>query len=677
MSQRFQVTHFDTCFRTLRRKLTALLSESHRDDWRLQIPLWQRRYDWGEQQFETLCKDLSEATDERPVRLGTLVLAYSQERWTQDCHQTHDSSEDKAKSQLKVWIVDGQQRLRTVNNLYNFVWDQGNQSQQPFTPDLQRIQLGLYDGLNNSLDGYDLDASFRDSKHRQEFEDVFSRYSYSNPTQVNNILFHVVLVKVSDDTVTEKEFNRVLPPYFERLNRQAKPLNPEDVLKAKLIFVCREQSRQDLVHRLNCCWDRAKRLIYEPMLDIDQISDGITGSLWEQISEKKSLPACPIRTEQSRREGFCRFLLLASAFEPGDGDVKTSKPQKNELLDATYKDFVKWLARNKGIEALEFFSFNNTENFIEKFELVLNVFDSYRKYLLVSRSHLPDQTRQKEIYIDRNWQLKLLQLCCFLDAAGGGSWLANDNLLSILRELSHVSVKGTDLDPTAERAVKRIEKGLFAHLRAPESGDEPTPIEKVRDRTMLVARDWLLWQAYFPTADNEQNGKDNVYRQVVVEAFSKALDTEIGTKLKQTPEECLHEVDEAMRGYFSSTLLPSSAGAGEVEHWFALRRGDKKATNDVTENDLERSANYAFISNGLNQSLRDLTVVEKANRIGENSWPNLKFLASVTKAVNGDGGISVRDRYDKADLLLWFRMVDVFWETVQEKITERLNIENK
>ena len=62
----------------------------------LNIPFWQRDYDWGEKQITSFLASLSKAAADRPLFLGALVLC------------RHLSFPDK------FLIVDGQQRLRTI-----------------------------------------------------------------------------------------------------------------------------------------------------------------------------------------------------------------------------------------------------------------------------------------------------------------------------------------------------------------------------------------------------------------------------------------------------------------------------------------------------------------------------------------------------------------------------------
>ena len=658
MPQRFQVFHFDSPIVELREKLDSVLPAGERNDWRLQIPLWQRRYDWGKEQFETLRNDLLEATDKRPVRLGTLVLAYSTQGWTEKVNPLEAS---ETKIPPKVWIVDGQQRLRTVNNLYNTLHEEGIKSEQPSATKQRRIKLCLYDGLNRPLDDINSEACFRDSIHRKEFRDVFCGAKQPDLKQVDNIQFHVVLVKVDDENVSEKEFNRLLPPYFERLNRQAKPLDPEDVFKAKLIFACREHSGEDLVHRLNTCWDRAKRIIYEPMPAPDAERDVSAGSIWDQITGNKRLPDCPIRDEKSRREGFCRLLLLTGAFaRNADANPRI---KRDELLNATTDQFT---AAMFGVENFDYQA-KDVPNYIENFESVLNIFKRYREYLLVSRTHLGDRSRQitkdegaqspdKEPQ-SRKWRQTMLQLCCYLDAAGGRTWLANDYLLRLIKELCTNTSTENDIEGAARRAVRTIERELFSHLKDPGRGDEPDAYEKNKSKNweMLVARDWLLWQAY----SSEVGGPDSLYGQAIDEALDAV----------QLKTEAKKAIAERMQPDNSSGGLPSSSGAGEIEHWFALHRG-RNSGSDVREDDLNRSANYAFIANGLNQSLRDLTVREKAVLIRETGWPNLRFLAAVTLA-----GIPPDSTDSKESVMQWFRWIDLFWETVQEQVLAKLKSE--
>ena len=138
MSLQFEVNHFECSFANMPQALSRVLSQQ--TPWHLEIPLWQRQYDWGREQFETFFKDLSAASVQKPLRLGTLVFA---------C----------AKSNLEtVWVVDGQQRLRTVNNLFMQLSRSAgeNPSLAAVSPtkDQRKLfrRLALTDGLGRPLD---------------------------------------------------------------------------------------------------------------------------------------------------------------------------------------------------------------------------------------------------------------------------------------------------------------------------------------------------------------------------------------------------------------------------------------------------------------------------------------------------------------------------------------------
>ena len=311
--------------------------------------------------------------------------------------------------------MDGQQRLRTVNNLFMQLSRSAgeNPSLAAVSPtkDQRKLfrRLALTDGLGRPLDdGF----CFNDEEQQKEFHTALS--SVENPLELealNNIHFHIVLVMLSDQhadqTISLEAFNRLLPPYFERLNRQAKPLNPEDVFKAKLIFKFRESSNFEAVQKVNYCWNRAQRLIYEPMIhgDADPKFAPISGSIWEWIDAEKPMAPCPLRDEKSRRESFCRLLLLVDAL--ARDAAKLPKIKQDELLSEA--PFAKsWTDLSDKLEA---------EKFLDQFDRLLSLFESFREYLLVTRSHLADEKSQQKFFADKkNWRRLMLQLCCFLNA---------------------------------------------------------------------------------------------------------------------------------------------------------------------------------------------------------------------------------------------------------------------
>ena len=653
MAMKFEVEHFNCSYADLPQTLSKALS--YPSAWHLQIPLWQRKYDWGREQFETFFKDLNAASKQMPLRLGTLVLA---------CTKSNREA---------VWVVDGQQRLRTVNNLHiklrkltgddeapssvDKTSDAANQNYSPI------IKLDIKDGQGNSLD--DEAHRFHDARQKSEFDCAFNQYEKALKLHVlNNIKFHVVLVELANEAcgaeISLKDFNRLLPPYFERLNRQAKPLNPEEVFKAKLIFKCRQALRFDVADKAELCWNRAKRLILEPMIhddDKEKSFDRIEGSIWDRIAAGKPLMPCPLRDEQSRREAFCRLLLLAKAFAGNEGENDGLKSDRDALLDAN-KPAKVWQAL---YEKLDESDHSEIENFLNRFDRMLGLFEKHRQYLLVTRSHLADRNLQIKVFDRRNnWQFDMLQLCCLLNAALGGHWFSNDYLLTLLRALDRCEIE--DLDLTAHKAVKAVEKELFSSLADDngKAGENKEHLAKnSNDRKMLAAREWLLWQAYF--AEVKQNEKEDekekplgIYREVVEGALQAAkLEAQFSFKKPQP-------------------LLPSSTGAAEIEHWVAMRRKDTDK-GDVTDKDLDRSANYAFIANGLNQSWRDLTVEEKAVRITENCWPNLQFFAMLTQPRQV---VPNKNRYVRETLNAYFDKLDRFWAEASNRILKKLGEDN-
>ena len=233
-------------------------------------------------------------------------------------------------------------------------------------------------------------------------------------------------------------------------------------------------------------------------------------------------------------------------------------------------------------------------------------------------------------------------------------------MLTLLRALDRCEIE--DLNLTAHKAVKAVEKELFSSLADDngKTGENKEPLAKnSNDSKMLAAREWLLWQAYF--AEIKQNEKEDekekplgIYREVVEGALQAAkLEAQFSFKKPQP-------------------LLPSSTGAAEIEHWVAMRRKDTDK-GDVTDQDLDRSANYAFIAKGLNQSWRDLTVEEKAVRITENCWPNLQFFAMLTQPRQV---VPNKNRYVRETLNAYFDKLDRFWEEARNRILKKLGEDN-
>ena len=220
------------------------------------------------------------------------------------------------------------------------------------------------------------------------------------------------------------------------------------------------------------------------------------------------------------------------------------------------------------------------------------------------------------------------------------SWFSEKTLMRLLRELASCPRKD---DASLDEILVRLEKELFKDLMS-SSGERPT----------LTARDWFLWRALFDVEDNP------VYK-AAVKGCEKMIETSAASFTVDSGEALLKSLRENAKSYRPDGL-PTVTGAAQVEHWAAIERGREKE-KEMTDL-FESLSNKAHIAEGLNQSMRNDSILKKAGHRDPSWWPTLQFLAAYSAC--GRGWAVAENSLDQTNLKAFIEPLNEFWKKVAE-----------
>lgn len=630
MAHRTFVNHYDFTAREFLsgpdNKLRRIVAESEGEP-TLNIPFWQRDYDWGEEQIDNfLSSVLKAAQSKTDLYLGTLVFGI---------HSRHPD---------KVLVIDGQQRLRSIQNLLI-------RSRKFFGDDVHSAVLPLFHGLGEAERPIQTDEAVEASLSSDEQRKIFSLdnlkgkgFDKTPPEAwLTCLKFRVVLTRFEkDDEVGKDPFDVVMSNLFANVNRQAKPLDDIDVVKAKLLFGLRKFGCENEAEVFAREWETARMLQLVPaeradraLLDADVLDDKI----------EEALTAVPYDPETVRVQ-FSRYLLLVKAFAEG-----AEKPDDRE-----YREIAE-----EGIFGNTFGDLCQGENrgallaFAEALKTVNDLFLTNRDFLLLARRNrveIKEEATQAEgtkkgAEAEKRSSLTPAQdrLLLFQGYVSGGTtspnWLAHRMLMRLLCELP----KGRKADDAELDAIlEELESDLFRDLVD----------EKRGEHAVLTARDWFLWRALFDAEENP------VYRRAV-----KGCDTMIKTSAANftvDSGEALLRMLRENAGPYKPEGLPTVTGASQIEHWAAIERGKEKEQPLI---DLfESLSNKAHIAEGLNQSMRNDGILKKAGNRDRTWWPTLQFLAAYS--VCGKDWAVAENSLDQTNLKTFIGPLDEFWKTAAE-----------
>ena len=583
----------------------------------LHIPFWQRDYDWGEKQIENFLSSVHQAAQSKTdLYLGTLVFGI------------HSKYPDK------ILVIDGQQRLRSIQNLLIRSREYFGQGE---SADVLPLVHGLGDAESPIQTVEAVEASFSSDEQRTAFslESLKDKgfHEVAPEEWLLRLKFRAVVTSFEcDESCSEDPFDVVMSNLFANVNRQAKPLDDIDVAKAKILFGLRRFGCEKEADAFAREWETARMLQLVPtqladraLLDVDVLDD----------ETEKILTAVPYDPETVRVQ-FSRYLLLVKAFAEGV-DAPVNKEYQEIAYKGAFGDEFEKLCRGDDGDALLAFA--------GALKTVNDLFLANRDFLLLARRNRVEVKEEGEetekrppLTSARN------RLLMFQGYVSGGttraSWFSEKTLMRLLRELSRCQQVD---DAALDEILVRLEKELFKDLMS-SSGEGPT----------LTARDWFLWRSLFDVEGNP------VYK-AAVKGCEKMIETSAASFTVDSGEALLKSLRENAKSY-KPDGLPTVTGAAQVEHWAAIERGREKEKEMI---DLfESLSNKAHIAEGLNQSMRNDSILKKAGHRDPSWWPTLQFLAAYSAC--GRGWAVAENSLDQTNLKAFIEPLNEFWKKVAE-----------
>lgn len=554
----------------------------------LNIPFWQRDYDWGEDQIKNFLSSVHRAAQSKTdLYLGTLVFG------------VHSSYPDK------ILVIDGQQRLRSIQNLLI-------RSRSFFGEDVGMAVLPLVHGLGDAERPVQTDEAVEESLSVKDQKDAFlsanlekKGFAAVSPEEwLPRLKFRVVLTRYEfEGNEGDKDpFDVVMSDLFSSVNRQAKPLDDIDVAKAKILFGLRKFGYEKEAEEFAREWETARMLQLVPTQLADRAL--LDGDVLDDKTEK-ILTVVPYDPETVRVQ-FSRYLLLVKAFAE-EVDAPVNKEYQEIAYKGAFGDEFEKLSRGDDGDALLAFA--------GALKTVNDLFLANRDFLLLARRNRVEVKEGEEAEKRPLLTPARNRLLMFQGYVSGGttraSWFSEKTLMRLLRELACCrQVEDAALD----EILVRLEKELFKDLMS-SSGEGPT----------LTARDWFLWRALFDVEGNP------VYK-AAVKGCEKMIETSAASFTVDSGEALLKSLRENAKSY-KPDGLPTVTGAAQVEHWAAIERGREKEKEMI---DLfESLSNKAHIAEGLNQSMRNDSILKKAGHRDPSWWPTLQFHAAYSACGRG------------------------------------------
>ena len=618
MAYRTSVHHYDLTARNLLSGPDSALrriAPKGSEEPTLNIPFWQRDYDWGKEQIENFLSSVHRAAQSQTdLYLGTVVFGI------------HSKYPDK------ILVIDGQQRLRSIQNLLI-------RSLKFFGNGDPAAVLPLVHGLGDAERPIQSDEAVEESLSVKDQKDAFlsanlqkKGFADVSPEKwLPHLKFRVVLTRYEfeGNEGDRDPFDVVMSNLFANVNRQAKPLDDIDVAKAKILFGLRRFGCEKEADAFAREWETARMLQLVPtqladraLLDVDVLDD----------ETEKILTAVPYDPETVRVQ-FSRYLLLVKAFAEG-ADAPANKEYQEIAYKGAFGDEFEKLRRGDDGDALLAFA--------GALKTVNDLFLANRDFLLLARRNRVEVKEGEEAEKRPLLTPARNRLLMFQGYVNGGttraSWLSEKTLMRLLRELARC--RQVD-DAALDEILVRLEKELFKDLMS-SSGERP----------ILTARDWFLWRALFDVEGNP------VYK-VAVKGCEKIIETSAASFTVDSGEALLKRLRENAKSY-KPDGLPTATGAAQVEHWAAIERGREKEKEMI---DLfESLSNKAHIAEGLNQSMRNDSILKKAGHRDPSWWPTLQFLAAYSAC--GRGWAVAENSLDQTNLEAFIKPLDEFWKTV-------------
>lgn len=598
----------------------TLLAEDDASAATLNIPFWQRNYDWDNNQILNFLSSISNSVKhKKELYLGTLVLGI---------HSDYPG---------QIIVIDGQQRLRSIQNLIII-------SQSLFNYKKKSQSIPLIHGLGKSktiLQGKEaIYKSFSSVKQEESFsKSSLQNKGFDHTAPLSWLpLIHLRIIvakfeaknKVGTRVVNRNKkdpFDLVMSTLFANINRQAKPLEDIDVVKAKLLFRLQQSGLEDESAQFAEQWETARMLQLVPTQSACREILHETSILNSKFD--KVITAIPYAPETVRVQ-FSRYLLLVEAFAR-NAQSPADRERKDILKVGEFAEHFEKLCINDDLEYLL--------SFCNALKTINNLYLDHHDFLLLSRrNHMEDDEKPLSSLPDEKRRLLIFQ-AYISSGTSSPNWLAHPMLMQLLTKLSQVTNAKTE---TLSKILVQLETKLFERL-----------CDNTSVHMAITARDWFLWRALFDTPDN------NPAYDLAVKGCAAMISSAPSRFKASSGEELLASLRAQIRPS-TVQIMPTSTGADEVEHWVALDRGRLKEKD--LEELYERLANKAHIASGLNQAMRNDGILKKAGHLDQYWWPTLQFLAAYS--ICGKKWAVADDSLNKKNLSAFLKPLEIFWQTV-------------
>lgn len=590
----------------------SFLTEQANSSPTLNIPFWQRDYDWGTNQIQSFLSSVTEAVKKQnELYLGTLVFG---------SHSNY---------QNQVVIIDGQQRLRSIQNLiilsqFFFKYKDENCS-------LRLVQgIGDYQVLIQSTEA--VYASFSSDDQRTNFSQSNLKNagfeSISPSSWLPLLRFRIIFARFKPDARKRIDpFDLVMSNLFANINRQAKPLDDIDIVKAKLLFRMRQYGLEDESLQLAQEWETARMLQLVPTQSAcRELLHGtnLFGGKFDQ-----DLSAIPYDPDTIRVQ-FSRYILFVEAFARNARNP-TDRDRKEILEEGKFGKTFENICNEGTRDSLLSFS--------KALKTINDIYITHRDFLLLSRRNRPEDIEKPLSSLSDEKRRLLIFQAYVSSGTSRPNWLAHPMLMKLISKLSQIRETNNE---TLNEILVQLETNLFKHL-----------CDKSSEHTALTARDWFLWRALF------DNPKNNLAYDLAVKGCHAMIQAKSSLFTVDSGEDLLAVLRERVRSE-TSQIMPTSTGADEVEHWVAIERGRSKE-KDLVEL-YQRLDNKAHIAKGLNQSMRNDGILKKAGHLDQYWWPTLQFLAAYSLC--GKKWTVADDSLNKRNLSAFLSPLEIFWQTV-------------
>lgn len=578
----------------------------------LNIPFWQRDYDWGTNQIQNFLSSVIEAAKKQDnLYLGTLVLGV---------HSHY---------QNQVVIIDGQQRLRSIQNLIIL-------SQFFFNYKDEIYLLPLIHGIGNYQIPIQSTETVYASFSSDEQRTSFSKLNLANKgfdsippsTWLPLLRFRIIFARFEPDGRKRIDpFDLVMSNLFANINRQARPLDDIDIVKAKLLFRMRQYGLEDESLLLAQEWETARMLQLVPTQSACREllhNTNIFGSKFD-----KDLSAIPYDPNTIRVQ-FSRYILFVEAFARNARNP-TDRERKAILEEGEFGKTFEHICNEGTVDSLLSFS--------KALKTINDIFINHRDFILLSRRNRPEDIDKPLSSLSDEKRRLLIFQAYVSSGTSRPNWLAHPMLMKLISKLSQIKETNNE---TLNEILVQLEAKLFERL-----------CDQSSEHTALTARDWFLWRALF------DNPKNNPAYDLAVKGCKAMIQAKSSLFTVSSGEDLLAALRERVRSE-TSLIIPTSTGADEVEHWVAIERGRSKE-KDLVEL-YQRLDNKAHIANGLNQAMRNDGILKKAGHLDQSWWPTLQFLAAYSLC--GKKWAVADDSLKKRNLSAFLSPLEIFWQTV-------------